>query len=76
MLAILSCYVRYLKIISIMGLTKFNVRFGQHNARGIFGACPGEMLHLITLGWFKYCLKSFSHQAGAKQGKKSAALEH
>ena len=52
------------------------VRFGQHNARGIFGACPGEILHLITLGWFKYCLESFAHQAGAKKGKKSAALEH
>jgi hypothetical protein len=51
------------------------VRFGQHNARGIFGACPGEMLHLITLGWFKYCLESFSHQAGAKKGKKSVGLE-
>ena len=51
------------------------VRFGQHNARGIFGACPGEILHLITLGWFKYCLESFSRQAGAKKGKKSAALE-
>ncbi|KAI2502874.1 hypothetical protein MHU86_11543 [Fragilaria crotonensis] len=52
------------------------VRFGQHNARGIFGACPGEILHLITLGWFKYCLESFAHQAGAKKEKKSAALEH
>ena len=53
------------------------VHFGQHNERGIFGAsCPGEMLHLITLGWFKYSLKSFLHQAGAKKGKKSAALEH
>jgi hypothetical protein len=30
------------------GLNK--VRFGQHNARGIFGACPAEILHLITLG--------------------------
>jgi hypothetical protein len=55
------------------GLNK--VRFGQHNARGIFGACPGEILHLITLGWFKYCLESFSRQAGAKKGKKSGALE-
>ena len=23
-----------------------DVRFGSHNTRGIFGACPGEMLHL------------------------------
>ena len=42
------------------------VRFGQHNDRGIFGACPGEMLHLISLGWFKYCLEAFAAQAGAK----------
>ena len=40
------------------------VRFGLHNKRGIFGACPGEMLHLISLGWFKYCLQAFSAQAG------------
>jgi hypothetical protein len=25
-------------------------RFGLHNARGIFRACPGKMLHLIFLG--------------------------
>ena len=25
--------------------------FGLRNARGIFGACPGEMLHLISFGW-------------------------
>ena len=40
------------------------VHFGLHNNRGIFGACPGEMLHLISLGWFKYCLEAFSDQAG------------
>ncbi len=40
------------------------VRFGMHNDRGIFGARPGEMLHLISLGWFKYCLEAFSAQAG------------
>jgi len=49
------------------------VRFGQHNNRGIFGACPGEMLHLISLGWFKYCLEAFSAQAG---GPKSLPLKH
>ena len=43
-----------------------DVRFGQHNRRGIFGACPGEMLHLVSLGWFKYCLEAFSSQAGLK----------
>ncbi len=41
-------------------------RFGLHNNRGIFGACPGEMLHLISLGWFKYCLEAFAAQAGGK----------
>jgi hypothetical protein len=40
------------------------VRFGMHNDRGIFGACPGEMLHLISLGWCKYCLEAFSAQVG------------
>ncbi len=42
------------------------VRFGKHNWHGIFGACPGKMLHLISLGWFKYCLEAFSAQAGPK----------
>ncbi len=37
-------------------------RFGLHNNRRIFGACPEEMLHLISLGWFKYCLDSFAKQ--------------
>jgi hypothetical protein len=41
-----------------------DVRFGLHNQRGIFGACPGEMLHLVSLGWFKYCLLAFAAQAG------------
>ena len=48
------------------------VRFGQHNDRGIFGACPGEMLHVISLGWFKYCLEAFATQAG---GPQSSALK-
>jgi hypothetical protein len=42
------------------------VQFGAHNKRGIFGACPGKMLRLISLGWFKYCLQAFSAQAGPK----------
>jgi hypothetical protein len=41
-------------------------QFGLHNQRGIFGACPGKMLHLISLGWFKYCRQAFSAQAGPK----------
>jgi hypothetical protein len=48
------------------------VRFSLHNDRGIFGACPGEMLHLVSLGWFKYCLEAFSAQAG---GPTSLALK-
>ncbi|KAI2497395.1 hypothetical protein MHU86_17106 [Fragilaria crotonensis] len=38
----------------------------------VFGACPGEMLHLIFLGWFKNCLEAFSSQAG---GTNSVALK-
>ena len=48
------------------------VRFGFHNKRGVFGACPGEMLHLISLGWFKYLLEAFASQAGST----SVALKH
>jgi hypothetical protein len=40
------------------------VRFGQHDKRGIFGACPGEILHLVLIGWFKYVVESFFAQAG------------
>ena len=53
--------------------------FGMHNQRGIFGACSGEMLHLISLGWFKYCLHAFSAQAGPKSSAYSgsmSAVEH
>ena len=46
--------------------------FGKHNNRGIFGACPGEMLRLISLGWFKYCLEAFAEQTG---GPKAVALK-
>ena len=43
-----------------------NVQFGSsHNKRGIFGACPGETLHLVLLGWFKYVIEAFVAQAGA-----------
>ena len=41
-----------------------SVRFGAHNNRGIFGACPGEILHLVLLGWFKNVLDSFFKQIG------------
>ena len=53
-----------------------DVRFGMHNDRGIFAACPGEMLHPISLGWFKYCLDAFTCQAGGRKGQKSIALQH
>jgi hypothetical protein len=36
-----------------------NVRFGLHNDRGIFGACPGEILHLILIWWFRNVIDSF-----------------
>ena len=48
------------------------VCFGLQNNRGIFGSCPGEMLHLVSLGWFKYYLEAFSAQAG---GPSSLALK-
>ncbi|KAI2513242.1 hypothetical protein MHU86_1280 [Fragilaria crotonensis] len=58
--------LRQLQLMSLNYLSNgfTDVRFGLHNKRGIFGACPGEMLHLISLGWFKYCLEAFSDQAG------------
>jgi hypothetical protein len=39
------------------------IRFGNPK-RGIFGAVPGEILHLVLLGWFKYTIASFFTQAG------------
>jgi Plavaka transposase len=43
-----------------------DIEFGSsHNKRGIFGACPGETLHLVLLGWFKYAIEAFVAQAGA-----------
>jgi hypothetical protein len=44
------------------------VQFDLHNRQSIFGACPGEMLHLISLGWFKYCLEAFSTQNWSQIG--------
>jgi hypothetical protein len=41
-----------------------SIRFGAHSDCGIFGACPGEILHLVLLGWFKYVVKSFFKQIG------------
>ena len=42
------------------------VCFGSHNKQHIFGACPSKMLHLVLISWFKYCITSFSSQAGSK----------
>jgi hypothetical protein len=28
--------------------------FGLNSDRGIFGGCPGKILHLILIGWFKF----------------------
>ena len=36
-----------------------NVRLGMHNDCGIFGACPGEILHLILIGLFRNVVDSF-----------------
>ncbi len=33
--------------------------FGAHSDCNIFGACPGEILHLVLLGWFKYVVQFF-----------------
>jgi hypothetical protein len=53
-----------------------NIQFGCHSDRGIFGACPGEILHLVLLGWFKYVVKSFFKQVGVTSvaGKKYSRL--
>jgi hypothetical protein len=32
---------------------------------GIFDACPGKMLHLILLSWFKYLLEAIASQASS-----------
>jgi hypothetical protein len=36
-----------------------NVQLGMHNDHRIFGACPGEILHLIHIGWFRNVVDSF-----------------
>jgi hypothetical protein len=40
------------------------VTFGCRKC-GIFGAVPGEILHLLLIGWFKYTIDSFITQAGS-----------
>lgn len=41
-----------------------HINFGSHNKRGIFGACCGEILHMIQLGEYKYILEAFFDQVG------------
>ncbi len=42
----------------------YRVRFGLHNDRGVHGACPMEMLHMILLGLFQYVRNMFFEQVG------------
>lgn len=45
----------------------YAIRFGQHNDRGIHGACPMEMLHALHLGMFSYVKDMFFEQVGGDQ---------
>ena len=50
--------------------SSFNkARFGSQNDHGIFGTCPVKMLHLILLGWVKYCLEASASRAGGKNAR-------
>ena len=44
----------------------YDLRFGSHNAMGVHGACPMEMLHQLLLGLFKYIRDCFFDQCGAE----------
>ena len=44
----------------------YKIRFGAHNARGIHGACPAEMLHALLLGMFRYARDCLFEQIGEK----------
>ncbi|KAI2502653.1 hypothetical protein MHU86_11778 [Fragilaria crotonensis] len=48
----------------VNGFDKAHFGLVVHNKREMLGACSGEMLHLISLGWFHYCLEAFAGQAG------------
>lgn len=41
-----------------------HIRFGFHNKRGLFGACPGEILHMLQLGLFQFVIVSYYQQIG------------
>ncbi len=53
-----------------------DVRFGQHNGRGVHGATPMEMLHAILLGVFLYVRNMFFEQIGlsSRTGREINAL--
>ena len=38
------------------------LRFGAHSVQGIHGACPGELLHSLLLGIYKYVRDCFFEQ--------------
>ena len=42
----------------------YGIRFGSHNNRGIHGATPIDMLHMVLLGMFKYIKAEFFQQIG------------
>ena len=44
----------------------YKLRFGLHNARGVHGACPVEMLHALLLGMFRYARDCMFEQLGDK----------
>ena len=60
-----------------------NVRFGccptslirPKPDKGIFWACHGEILHLVLLGWFKYCMEAFVLQMGGPNTTLAAVFD-
>ena len=42
----------------------YQIKFGQHNNRGVHGSCPSEMLHAVYLGVYKYCRDCLFEQLG------------
>ena len=55
---------------------QFGFRPGTKPSRGIFGACPAEILHLLLLGWFKYCIEAFVVQLGGVKSVKVAMFDN
>ena len=42
----------------------YQIKFGEHNKRGVHGSCPSEMLHAVYLGVYKYCRDCLFEQLG------------